>query len=166
MPLGAGAMGVVYKALDLKLGRTVALKMLAPALVTDQTARLRFLREARAASMLAHPNICTVFEVGQSDNLVYIAMQYLHGKTLADLLSESQIPITTALGYALDIADALDEAHGHGIIHRDIKPTNIIVNERGKAIVLDFGLAKYIGAKRAYDGDAPTLLQITEAMSP
>jgi serine/threonine protein kinase len=165
-PLGAGGMGVVYKALDLKLGRTVALKMLAPALVSNEAARLRFLREARAASMLAHPGICTVFEVGQSEDLIYIAMQYLQGKTLSDLLAESHLPIETALSYALDIADALKDAHQKGVIHRDIKPTNIIVNERGRAVVLDFGLAKYIGANRAYDGEAQTLLQITETMSP
>ncbi|HJQ22671.1 MAG TPA: protein kinase [Blastocatellia bacterium] len=165
-PLGRGGMGVVYKALDLRLGRTVALKMLSPALVSDQTARLRFLREARAASMLAHPNICTVFEVGQKDELVYIAMQYVQGKTLADGLGESRLPLRVALGYALDIADALDEAHGQGVIHRDIKPTNIIINERGRAVVLDFGLAKYVGARRTLDGEAPTLLQITEEMSP
>lgn len=165
-PLGAGGMGVVYKALDLKLGRTVALKMLAPALVSDETARLRFLREARAASMLSHPSICTVFEVGQSDDLIYIAMQYLEGRTLADLLAEAPVPIETGLGYALDIADALNDAHRHGVIHRDIKPTNIMVNERGRAVVLDFGLAKYIGANRTQGGEAPTLLQITDAMSP
>jgi serine/threonine protein kinase/Tol biopolymer transport system component len=165
-PLGQGGMGVVYKALDLRLGRAVALKMLSPALVSDQTARLRFLREARAASMLAHPNICTVFEVGQKDDLIYIAMQYLPGRTLADLLSESPLSLQAALGYALDIADALDEAHRRGIIHRDIKPTNIIINERDRAVVLDFGLAKYIGAPRMAGDEAPTLLQITEAISP
>lgn len=158
--LGRGGMGEVYKAVDLQLGRMVALKTLLPSLSSDQTAHQRFLREARAASILSHPSICTVFEVGHRRDLVYIAMQYIEGKTVSQILSQGRLPVETALAYALDIADALDEAHRHGVIHRDIKPSNIIVNERGIAVVLDFGLAKQFHTEMP-DDETPTLSLLT-----
>jgi Tol biopolymer transport system component/serine/threonine protein kinase len=161
--LGRGGMGEVYKAVDVQLGRMVALKTLSPALAADKTAHQRFLREARSASLLSHPSICTIFEVGQADDLIFIAMQLVRGRTLEAILSESTLPIETALAYAIDIADALDEAHRHGIIHRDIKPPNVIVNERGVAVVLDFGLAKQVRHFEGQGEEAPTLLPLTTA---
>jgi serine/threonine protein kinase/Tol biopolymer transport system component len=161
--LGRGGMGEVYKATDTELGRTVAIKTLSPRLVGDQIARQRFLREARAASLLSHPSICTIYEVGQEGDLFFIAMQYLQGKTIASLISESPLAIEAALAFAIDGADALEEAHKNGIIHRDIKPSNILVNDRGVAVVLDFGLAKHIGPAGASDGEAATLIQATSA---
>jgi Tol biopolymer transport system component len=162
--LGRGGMGEVYKAVDVQLGRMVALKTLSPELAADKTARQRFLREARSASILSHPSICTIFEVGQAGDLFFLAMQLVRGRTLEAILSESTLPIETALAYAIDIADALDEAHRHGIIHRDIKPANVMVNERGVAVVLDFGLAKQVRNFEAQDDETPTLLPVTTAM--
>ncbi len=159
--LGRGGMGEVYKATDTELGRLVAIKTLSPKLVEDQTARQRFLREARAASMLSHPSICTIFEVGQEGDLIFIAMQYIQGKSLSDMISEGRLAIESALGFSMEVADALEEAHRNGIIHRDIKPSNIMVNERGVAVVLDFGLAKHVGPGGSSGEDAATLIQAT-----
>lgn len=162
-PIGSGGMGEVYKAVDLQLGRVVALKTLPPARAADQDANRRFLREARAASILSHPSICTIYEVGQDGDLAYIAMQYVQGRTIEHILAKGPLPIEDALSYALDVADALDEAHKNGVIHRDIKPANIIVNERGLAIVLDFGLAKQLASAETRAEESPTLLQVTAA---
>jgi len=159
--IGHGGMGEVYKAVDVQLGRVVALKTLLPAKATDEDARRRFLREARAASILSHPSICTIYEVGQEGDVAFIAMQYLEGKTIHDTLVRGPLRVEDALSYALDVADALDEAHRNGVIHRDIKPSNIIVNDRGLAVVLDFGLAKRVGFLPAQSEDTPTLLQVT-----
>jgi Tol biopolymer transport system component len=159
--IGRGGMGEVYKAVDVQLGRVVALKTLLSAKATDDDARRRFLREARAASILSHPSICTIYEVGQEGDVAFIAMQYLEGNTIHDILARGPLRVEDALSYALDIADALDEAHRNGVIHRDIKPSNIIVNERGLAVVLDFGLAKHVGYLHAQSEDTPTLLQVT-----
>ncbi len=159
--LGRGGMGEVYKAIDTKLGRTVAIKTLSPALVDKPTARQRFFREARAASILSHPSICTVYEVGQHEDTVFIAMQFIQGETLSRLISQKGLSIETALAYALDVADALHEAHQHEIIHRDIKPANVIVNERNVAVVLDFGLAKQIHSEMRSDSDTPALEDVT-----
>ncbi|MDW8257418.1 MAG: protein kinase [Acidobacteriota bacterium] len=156
-----GGMADVYRAVDLQLGRTVAIKVLSPSLVADPDARRRFFREARAASALQHPNICTVYEVGEVGDIVFIAMPYIAGKTLRELLDEGPLPIERALGYAIDIAEALEEAHRQGIIHRDIKPSNVIVDERDRAIVLDFGLAKRVRWEGQEADDALTLSQIT-----
>jgi serine/threonine protein kinase len=159
--IGRGGMGEVYKAVDIQLGRVVALKTLLSAKSNDEDARRRFLREARAASILSHPSICTIYEVGQEGDIAFIAMQCVEGTTIQDMLSKGPLRIEDALSYALDVADALDEAHRNGLIHRDIKPSNIIVNERGLAVVLDFGLAKHVGFLPAQSEDTPTLLQVT-----
>jgi serine/threonine protein kinase len=141
--LGEGGMGMVYKAEDLKLKRIVAIKFLTPSLTRDHEARMRFSQEAQSASALDHPNICTIFEIDQTEDAqIFMVMAYYDGQTLDKKIKSDQISLKESLDISIKISEGLSKAHKHGIVHRDIKPANIMVTEDGEVKILDFGLAK------------------------
>ena len=161
--LGVGGMGEVYLAEDTKLNRFVALKLLPQSKSADADANRRLLREAQSAAALDHPNICHIHEIAEMDERSFIVMQFCEGETLAEKL-EKRIPdLRETFDWAIQIADALDNAHSHRIIHRDIKPANIIINQQGQAKILDFGLAKIIAEKRNVEAEAKTEQMLTTA---
>jgi TolB-like protein/cytochrome c-type biogenesis protein CcmH/NrfG len=159
--IGAGGMGEVYLGEDTQLGRRVAIKLLPTEIVSDEQARKRLVREARAAATLDHPNICSIYEVGEEDGLSFIVMQYLEGETLDVRMKRKSLDLSESLSIATQVADALAEAHTHGIVHRDIKPQNIIITPRGQAKVMDFGLAKAMPPTGVVDTEANTRSLLT-----
>src|SRR5215216_657295 len=150
--LGVGGQGAVYKAIDTKLGRPVVIKVIPPELSAKEANLKRFEREARLASSLDHPNICTIFDLDEQDGVHFIAMQYVEGKNVRQLVAGRPLELKTALLIALQVTDALSAAHSRGIIHRDIKSGNVMVTDTGQVKVLDFGLAKLLDEDPSHAG--------------
>ena len=155
--LGEGGMGAVYRGQDLSLGREVALKVLPPEMAADPHARKRLMKEARAASMLNHPNIATIYEVNESEQMPFIAMELVNGESLKQVLERGALTPSQLLEIARQIAEGLDEAHRAGVFHRDIKPANIMLDPRSHVKILDFGLAALTGRDRPGDEALETL---------
>src|SRR5215471_18024121 len=154
--LGAGGMGVVYLAEDTRLDRKVAIKLLPEESATDSQAKERLIREAKAAATLDHPNICSIHEVQEADGHSFIAMQYVEGETLAALLNRQLLELQESVSIGIQITEALAEAHSRGIIHRDIKPQNVMITSRGLVKVMDFGLAKTLKTDISTNSEAET----------
>lgn len=155
-------MGEVYLAEDTQLGRRVAIKFLSPELIADERANKRLMKEARAAATLDHPNICSIYEVGEADGRSFIVMQYVEGETLASTMQKKPLELRVCLDIAVQVADALAEAHSSGIIHRDIKPQNVMLTARGQAKVMDFGLARVVTGRDGIESEAETQSLLTE----
>src|SRR6266404_2452922 len=147
--LGAGGMGEVFLAQDVRLDRKVAIKMLPAKSIGDEQAKKRLFREAKAAATLDHPNICAIYEVGEEGDCAYIAMQYIEGRSLSHLIKNNPLSPLEVVDIGIQAAEALAEAHSRGVIHRDIKPQNVIITPRGRVKVLDFGLAKIVREERS-----------------
>src|SRR5439155_5017960 len=157
-PIGARGMGEVYKARDTRLERTVAIKVLPQHLSSSPEVQQRFEREAKTVSLLSHPHICALYDVGNQDGVEYLVMEYLEGETLADRLARGALPLEQTLRFGIEIADALDKAHAHGIVHRDLKPGNVMVTKSGLKL-LDFGLARVFVSETPADNvtSVPTM---------
>ena len=163
-PLGAGGMGEVYRARDTRLERTVAIKILPAHLSDSPEARQRFEREARAISSLSHPNICTLFDVGQQEGTSYLVMEYLEGETLADRLRKGPLPLEQVAKYGIEICEGLEKAHRSGVVHRDLKPGNIMLTKSG-AKLMDFGLAKAPVTPLGYGSSSHSLATVSQPLT-
>ena len=163
--VGQGGMGVLYLAKDLELNRKAVLKFLPPDMMNDPETNLRFKREAQSAGSLSHPNIVTIYDVGVHENKTFIAMEYVEGKTLRELIKSDELTIERITDISVQICEGLNEAHSKGITHRDIKPENILIDEKGKVKIVDFGLAKIKNVSRGITKDGVTVGTI-KYMSP
>ena len=154
--ISRGGMGIVYRAVDLKLNRDVALKVLPPELVADPERKRRFVQEAQAAAALKHPNIAVIHEVDEVDGVDFIAMEFVEGEKLSDILQKGKLPLERLLTIALDVTEGLQAAHERGIVHRDLKPPNIMLDRDGRGKLIDFGLAKLVEARVSDSSEAET----------
>ena len=157
--ISRGGMGIVYRALDVKLGREVAIKVLPPELVADEERKRRFIQEAQAAAALKHPNIAVIYEIDESDGTTFIAMELIEGEKLTDLIQRERLPVARTLDLAIEVAGGLARAHEKAIVHRDLKPANIMMSEDGHAKIIDFGLAKLLEPLGPVGSDVTTALR-------